>query len=841
MWGVLFALILLFPADRASGQQEFTKTVRPFLASNCYGCHSAALKTAGLDLESYNSADSVKQNRETFETVLRRLRNGEMPPKGMPRPNEVELSSVIRWIESEIGQPRGVAKQDTTAVQVRRLNRAEYNNTIRDLLGVDVQPANDFPQDDSAYGFDNIAQALSVSPLLMEKYVATAERIARTAVFGPDLKTSTEVFLPPLPRRMETTNRTRIEFPAYYFMQNYDETGMSQPGSFHHTYRFPADGDYLIRIAAAGFRPSGSEPGEVTFWLDGKLVRSFQVDVDVEQSGFERRPDHWDVRMPISSGPHELAIAFPRQFDGLPPIFKGPNPSKRPYDPCKISVGADPRCLAELLKALDDPNNGDASPKTPERIARRNESIQRAKESASHPPTFEGMSVHEVDITGPYEFKKGPSPESLRKIYTCGHLDGHHQPGCERKILSSLAIRAFRHPVSPEKLSGLIAISQGAQSRGSSFDDGIALAIATMLASPDFLFRIESSRAAGPAARVIDQYALASRLSYFLWSSMPDDELLRTAEQGALSKPDVLQAQVRRMVADPKSWALVENFAGQWLEIRRLESAQPDRERFPDFDEYLRASMMKETELFFQHVMQDDRSILEFIDGPYSFLNERLARHYGIGGVRGTEFRKVDLTGTGRSGILTQASVLAVSSYGNRTSPVLRGKWILENILNAPPPPPPPDVPSLDEDAVGSSASLRQQLEQHRKNAVCASCHSRMDPLGFGLENYDAVGAWRTQDGKFPIDPSGLLPDGKTFQGADGLKTILRQNQDAFAECLAEKMLTYALGRGLERNDREAVKQIVARMAADKYRFSSLLTGIVNSELFQVGSVEVGK
>jgi hypothetical protein len=378
----------------------------------------------------------------------------------------------------------------------------------------------------------------------------------------------------------------------------------------------------------------------------------------------------------------------------------------------------------------------------------------------------------------------------------------------------------------------LVAICRGAQKRGGSFEEGISLALATILASPSFLFRVDGGVDSVQTPQPASQYALASRLSYFLWSSMPDDELLRAAERGSLSQLEVLRTQVRRMLADSKAQALAENFAGQWLEIRRLESAQPDRERFPDFDEYLRASMIQETELFFQHLMQEDRSVLDFINGPYTFLNERLARHYGISGVTGTDFRKVDLTGTGRSGILTQASVLAVSSYGNRTSVVLRGKWILDNILNAPPPPPPANVPSLDEDAVGASASLRQQMEQHRKNVVCASCHARMDPLGFGLENYDAVGAWRQQDGRFPIDASGVLPDGRTFRGADGLKTILAENRDAFAECLAEKMLTYALGRGLTRDDKPAVGQIVSRMAGGQYRFSSLVDGVVNSPPF---------
>ena len=818
------------PGQDSAADVTFTKSVRPFFAKNCYACHSSKLSSGGLSLEAYSSPTLFFQDRDEAAKILKKLQAGEMPPRALPRPNAEELKAVTNWIAEDLDRQ---AKADSRRVMARRLNRVEYNNTVRDLLGVDVRPADDFPQDDSAYGFDNIAQALSVSPLLMEKYIATAERISRTAVFGPKLKTLTAVYLPPLPRRMETTNRTLVPFPAYYSMTDYDRTGLSQPGSFHVTHTFPADGEYLIRIAGAGFRPTGSEPGQMSVWVDGKPVKTSQVDIDVEQSGFERRPDHWDVRTKIAAGPHELVAAFPNQFDGLPALFGGSNPSKRPFDPCKLGPAGGAQCLAAALKALDDPNDGNANPTTPERIARRNEAIQSAKEAASHTPKFNGLSVHEVDITGPYEFKEGPSPENLRKIYTCGHLDGHHLPSCQRKIIANLAYRAFRGPVNPEKVDRLVAISDGAQKRGGSFEEGISLAIATMLASPNFLFRIEGS--AG------DQYALASKLSYFLWSSMPDDELLGAAEKGTLRNPEVLNAQARRMLADPKSSALVENFAGQWLEIRRLESAQPDRERFPDFDEYLRASMLKETDLFFQYVMREDRSVLDFIDGPYSFLNERLARHYGIAGVRGSEFRKVDLSGTGRSGILTQASVLEVSSYGNRTSPVLRGKWILDNILNSPPPPPPANVPSLDEDAVGSSASLRQQLEQHRKNAVCASCHARMDPLGFGFENFDAVGAWRTLDGKFTIDPSGVLPDGKAFRGADELKIILRQQKDIFAEGLTEKLLTYALGRGVDRTDQPAVKQIVARMAANDYKFSSLLLGIVDSAPFQTQREGVAK
>jgi hypothetical protein len=389
-------------------------------------------------------------------------------------------------------------------------------------------------------------------------------------------------------------------------------------------------------------------------------------------------------------------------------------------------------------------------------------------------------------------------------------------------------------------VNGLVSVSARARQRGRSFEQAIALAAQAILVSPDFLFRIEKDRdlSGSGASYQISPHELASRLSYFLWSSMPDDELMRCADRGTLRNPAVLAAQVRRMLKDSKSRALVENFAGQWLEIRRLESARPDRDRFPDFDDYLRDSMLKETELFFQNIIQEDRSVLDFIDGKYAFLNERLARHYGIKGVTGPEFRKVDLTG-GRSGVLTQASVLVASSYGNRTSPVLRGKWILENLLNAPPPPPPANVPALDEAAVGSSSSLRAQMEQHRLNPVCASCHARMDPLGFALENYDAVGAWRTQDGKFPIDPSGALPDGRSFKGAEGLIAILKSEKNAFTESLTEKLLTYALGRGVERHDRPTVKKIAANVAANQYRFSSLALEIVKSLPFQRRGAEI--
>jgi hypothetical protein len=470
---------------------------------------------------------------------------------------------------------------------------------------------------------------------------------------------------------------------------------------------------------------------------------------------------------------------------------------------------------------------------TPERIERlRRQFEARQKEIV---PVGEAR-VSFIEVAGPYDQTPGPSEASRAHIYVCGHRQGPHQSWCATKIVSTLARRAYRRPVSQAEIDVLLGLVSVARSRGDSFDDGLAVAIQAILVSPDFLFRVERDRpaAAGETAARVGQHELASRLSYFLWASMPDAELMDAADRRALRQPGVLEAQVRRMLKDPKARTLGEEFGGQWLQFRALESVTRDREKFPAFEDYLRLSMRRETELFFESIVREDRSVLDFLDGPYTFVNERLARHYGLQGVTGPEFRRVDLAGSRRGGVLTQASVLTVSSYATRTSPVLRGKWILENILGTPPPEPPPDVPNLDEAAVGSAASLRKQMEAHRKNPTCASCHRRMDPLGFGLENFDAVGAWRTEEGKFPIDASGELPDGREFNGPDELRRILTEDRQAFARSLTGKLLTYALGRGLERSDRLVVKTIAADLARDDYRFSRLVLGIVNSRPFQM-------
>ncbi len=804
-------------AQKPTAPDAFEKTIVPFLAENCVGCHNAKSPAGGLDLENYKTADSVLNNREAWEHILQRMQAGEMPPKDMPRPHKAELETVILWLEKEFARADLTVKPDPGRVTARRLNRTEYNNTVRDLLGVDIEPANDFPQDDSAFGFDNIADALSLSPTLMEKYLAAAEKISRLAVFGADLQPLSVRTEPTRPRRLEI-NPVKIEQPLFYSMQDYDVTGVAQPGAYHLTHRFPATGEYVFRVRADGAKPAGSQPQKLDLWLDGKIVQSFEVPNKVTATN-ERLPVFMEVRLPVTAGAHQLIAAFPRLFDGLPPSFNGPNPSQLPQPP-----PPDPDKFFPPLKA-------DA---TPAQVTQRKAAVERFR---SRKPSFDGMAIAELEIIGPHNYVKAPAPEATRKLYVCGHQAGQHSAGCGRKIVANLAHRAFRRIVEPDELNGLTAIITNAQQRGRSFEQGLALALQTILVAPDFLFRIEKNRDSKSADNSVQitPHELATRLSYFLWSSMPDDELLRAADRGTLRNSAVLTAQVRRMLKSEKAYALVENFTGQWLEIRRLESVQPDRDRFPDFDDYLRQSMRRETELFFQNLLQNDLSILDLIDGKYTFLNERLARHYGIKGITGAAFRKTDLAGSNRNGILTHASVLTVSSYGNRTSAVLRGKWILENLLNTPPPPPPnPLPPPLDDKSIGSSASLRAQMEQHRKNPVCASCHAKMDPLGFALENYDAVGAWRTMDGKFPIDTSGALPNGRAIAGAFDLIDELKHQRGAFTEALTEKMLTYALGRGVARADRKTVKKIATSVAAQQYHFSGLVLEIVKSLPFQM-------
>lgn len=789
--------------------EQFEKLVKPFVAGNCIGCHGYKKQKNGLNLESFETVASLTDDHERWAEVVRKLRAREMPPEEEPQPSEHTRQAVAGWLSRELDRIDRLTPPDPGRVTARRLNRAEYNNTVRDLLGVDVRPADDFPQDDAGYGFDNIADVLSLSPVLMEKYVSSAEKVSRVALFGPPA-------LKPTLARLRSDGRRVREIRT--FPGEYDITGISLPNAFHALYRVPVDGEYVVRVGLGGLRPAGSEPITIALWVDDQQIDTQVHDLDRHARFDDDRQDFGgqslEFKVKLRAGDRHVAIAIPRIFEGLPPRYEGPKPSTRPIPPpreFRAPPNAPPERVAQLRKQFDDAQEILA------KIA------------------MNGVRVNSVDIGGPYAQASGPSRESLAKIYTCGHTKGGHTALCARRIVTDLARRAFRRPVAPREVDGYVALVKRAQAQEGSFEEGLAVGIQALLVSPDFLFRIERDPPASAAAlhHRISQHELAARLSYFLWSSMPDAQLRLAADMGTLRNPAVLAAQVKRMLRDPKSQALAENFGGQWLQFRALESVTRDRARFPDFEDYLRLSMRRETELFIADIIRQDRKVLDFIDGRYSFLNERLARHYGIPNVSGPEFRRVDLTDTPRGGVLTQGSVLTVSSYATRTSPVLRGRWVLDNLLDAPPPEPPPDVPNLDESKIGSAASLREQLEEHRKDPTCAACHRRMDPLGFGLENFDAVGAWRIADGKFPIDASGTLPDGRKFNGPEELRAILKADHQAFEHCLTAKLLTYALGRGLERYDKRTVSAIAGRLPKHEYRFSGLILEIVKSLPFQ--------
>jgi hypothetical protein len=763
------------PTAPAADWQAFQKTVQPFLARHCFECHTDK-QSGDVRLDQFADEKALAKRLPTVERVLDVLGRHAMPPRKRTRPTADELKPVLAWLEAYVERmERETPRPDR--VRIRRLNRAEYNNTVRDLLGVDFQPADDFPQDTPGHGFDNIAGTLSVSPVLMEKYLAAAEKVARTAVFGVAPMKPERVVHEPWFAADAFSKNNEVKF-------DYDETGMSLPSAFHVWQRFAADGEYTFRGILRGVRPAGSDPVELGFWIDGNLVHTAKIAVPIKvESGRNAGELNglWaEFRTPVKAGEHWLSVTILRMYEGLPPAYEGPKPAK----PVKVEVKA--------------PGNRGVD-------------------------AFFVMYLH---VVGPYQQAKGPSPESIRKVFGDNPARAPRDAAAVRKIVADLARRAYRRPVTDKEVEELVGLVVMVQKDGESFEEGLCLAIQRMLISPHFLFRVEKAPQLTP-------HELATRLSYFLWSSMPDEDLLRCADEGKLRHPEVLEAEVRRMLKDPKARALVEDFGGQWLRTRALESHTPDRTRFPEFTDYTRMSMRRETELFFAHVLREDRPVLDFLDASYTFLNQRLAEFYGVPGVKGHEFHKVDLTGSRRGGVWRHASVLTVSSYANRTSPVLRGKWVLETLLNAPPPPPPPDVPTLDEKDLGKSVSLREQLEKHRSNPTCASCHARMDPLGLALEHFDAIGRWRDKDGRLTIDASATLADGRTVAGPDGLAAILEADHAAFAECLAEKMLTYALGRGLDRSDRKTVKALAQRMAREDYRFSSLVLGIVRSEPFQ--------
>jgi Protein of unknown function (DUF1592)/Protein of unknown function (DUF1588)/Protein of unknown function (DUF1585)/Protein of unknown function (DUF1587)/Protein of unknown function (DUF1595)/Planctomycete cytochrome C len=778
---------------------EFQKTILPFLNKNCILCHNEKLKTGNLNLETFRDANGALMQTEVWEKVLDKLSTGRMPPPALPAPPKSEMAAVTAWIEKLLDRSGSIPNSDPGRVTARRLNRVEYNNTIRDLLGVSLHPAAEFPLDDSGYGFDSIGDVLSLSPMLMEKYMAAAQSVSRAAVYG-------ETYLPK-PTKL-------VRFLPKKFQDDGASSGnilpFSMRGAMYGTFDFPVDAEYEFRVRLANYRSR-----------DKYLAPSPKADVGIKAARGPRRPLTEEDRKAFEE---EARKAFPPvrmalSLDGktiLTDVVEGSVDYQyaRGESVVRLRVNAGEHFLRASfpeLADLPDPRtnvNGDGRRK---------------------------LYVDYMDIIGPYNPTSAP-PDSYRQILICGHVDGRHKPECARRIVENLARRAYRRPVAQQELDELTGLVELVRREGDSFQEGIRVALQAILTSPNFLFRIE--RDPEPRGRagayLLSEHELASRLSYFLWSSMPDEELLRAADERMLRKPAFLEAQARRMLQDPKSSALVENFAEQWLNLRLLGRKKPDPARFPMVDDELLDAMRRETNLFVGAVIHEDRSILDFLDGRFTFVNGPLARHYGISGVKGEEFQRVELDGERRGGLVTQASILTLSSYATRTSPVIRGKWVLENLLGTPPPPPPADVPPLDESSVGSTASMREKLEQHRANPSCSVCHNQMDPIGFGLENYDASGVWRTEDGKFPIDSSGTLPNGKSFHGAKDLKQILREQADAFTRNLTEKLLTYALGRGLEPYDSTTVDQISRQAAANNYRFSTLVMEIVNSKPFQM-------
>jgi hypothetical protein len=740
----------------------FDRTVRPFLAGHCTGCHNNKLKTGDVSFEFSDSA-SASSDTALWDEVRLKLRDGQMPPAGLPRPADAEVQPVLRWIEQELDRRAAGGVMDPGRVTARRLNRAEYNQTIHDLFGIPIRPADDFPADDSGYGFDNIGDVLSVPPLLMESYLKAAEQVAAAVVpLGAPMKPSLARHLAD---NLEQSRRVEYDDPVGY---------PYPPGAFEAKHVFPVDAEYDLVLRVKDRRKDKSPLVPLNFYFDGKQIGKYQVqDGEYQQGTFV-------VRQVVTAGEHTLYGEFPKEY-----VNK---------------------------EAWDEKQYGKALFKEERRIY-----------------------VDQFEVQGPFQYDPRKTAE-WQRIFVCQE----HTDDCARRILQIQARRAFRRPADPAEIERLMRLVSLAKQQGDSFEAGIQLALKAILVSPNFLFRIERDPTPSQIHRISD-LELATRLSYFLWSSTPDEELLDLGEQGRLHDPPTLEAQVHRMLMDPRSDALEKNFAGQWLQLRNLDKVHPDPDLFPQFNDYLRQSMVAETEAYFTYVMRENRSIIEFLDSNYTFLNSRLARHYGIAGVEGRNLRRVELQSNERGGILTQAAVLTVSSYPTRTSPVLRGLWVLENLLGAPPPPPPAGVPPLDEKKIGLDLPLRKQLEQHRADPSCAVCHLRMDAIGFGLENYSPVGTWRTQDGKFPVDSSGTLPGGKTFQGPGDLKRILAGDKDAFTRTLSAKMLTYALGRGLERSDSPAVQLIARNVAAEGYRFTALITGIVRSAPFQMRRGEGAK
>ena len=749
----------------------------------CLSCHNSRTQTAGLALDTI-SAEDLDANWEAWEKVVRKLRARQMPPAGGRRPDEAAYRAALASLESALDSVAAATPNPGRTDTFRRLNRTEYQNAIRDLLALDVDVASLLPSDSSSYGFDNVTVG-TLSPTLLERYVSAAEKISRLAVGRPGRAPG------------GTTVRTR---PDLTQEKHLDGLPVGTRGGVLVPHTFPVDGEYEITIRLARDRNEHieglSEPHELELLLDGALVHVFMVEpADIREehaANYQPSQDNLDahltLRVPVTAGPHTIGVTFPRK----PSLLL--ETARQPYE-AHFNYYRHPR-------------------------------IQPA--------------VYEVSIVGPYDAAGPGDTPSRDRVFVCRPENPDEDDSCARRILSTLMRRAYRRPVTDNDLQTPFELYQAARAAdgGVDFDAGIEMGLAAVLVSPEFLFRIERDPAGVPPDTPyrISDLELASRLSFFLWSSIPDDALLDMALGGELSQPAVLEQQVRRMLADSRSENLVTNFAAQWLHLRNLDAITPDMRMFPDFDDNLRQAFRQETELFFDSVMREDRSVLDLLRANYTFLNERLAKHYDIPHIYGSRFRRVTFDeDSTRGGLLRHGSILLATSYATRTSPVIRGKWVLDNVLGVPPPPPPPNVPELEDTKTGEHASsMRERLAAHRANPACASCHRLMDPVGFALENYDAVGRWRTTEADVPIDASGTLFDGTTFDGVTELQAALLQRPELFVTTVTEKLLTFATGRGVEYYDAPAVRAILREAQATDYRFSSLVLGVVNSMPFQM-------
>jgi hypothetical protein len=742
-----------------------------FVEQNCLDCHDDATRTANLSLEAILST-SIEQNAVTWEYVVRRLRARQMPPRDAVRPTEADYDAVLAALEAELDRAAAEHPHPRRSDTLRRLNRTEYKNSIRDLLALDVDVVALLPADEAGHGFDNVTVS-ALSPMLLTRYVSAAQKISRLALGRTGKSPGGET----IRIRPDLTQEERVE-----------GLPLGTRGGALVSYTFPQDGVYEIQVRLMRDRDEHveglKEPHQLEVLLDRQRVDLFTIRPPADETEHATVDAHLRSRIAVSAGPHQLGVTFLKEPTSLLTT------ARQPYA-AHFNMNRHPRITPAL---------------------------------------------YQVSITGPYDAKGARETPSRRRIFVCYPASAEEEDECARRILATLMRRAYRRPVNDDDFENPLELYRAARDHDG-FEAGIEAALSAVLVSPHFLFRIERDPAdvAPQTAYHVSDLELASRLSFFLWSSIPDDELLELAIRGELSQPDVLEREVRRMLTDDRARSLVSNFAGQWLYLRNLDSVSPDLRLFPDFDDNLRQAFRQETELFVESVLREDRSVLALVRADYTFLNERLARHYGIPHVYGSRFRRVSLDeGSQRGGLLRHGSILTVTSYATRTSPVIRGHWVLKNFLGMEPPPPPPNVPVLKENTVSADVPIRERLAQHRADPTCSSCHDRMDPVGFALENFDAVGRWRDfEDGK-PVDAAGGFPDGSEFSGVEGLEQALLKHPELFVGTMVERLLTFALGRGVEHYDAPAIRRIVRDAAAEDFRFSSLVVGIAKSVPFQM-------